>query len=104
MIVAATQVTTLTWALVFFVLIAFTILIDMLGKKRWCGLLIDSGQNPMIAYVGQENLVHAVLVLVGINQLLIAMSFVPWLGFVGGVITTLLVALTVSFFTPAFLL
>ena len=47
-----------TAGLAIFLLMVFIILTDMLDQKRLCGLLIDNGQNPMIAYVGQENLVH----------------------------------------------
>lgn len=88
-----------TAGLALFTLIAFTIAIDIFQKKRWFRLLIDNGQNPMIAYVGNENLVHAVLVLTGLNAVLLRITPTPWLGFLGGVAFTLLVAWVVSQFT-----
>jgi predicted acyltransferase len=80
-------------------LIAFSILIDIFRGKRWAQLLIENGQNPMIAYAGINNLVIPVLALVGANKLLAALASTPWLGFVRGAIITLLLALSVSAFT-----
>ena len=62
-------------------------------------LLIENGQNPMIAYAGINNLVIPVLPLTSVNQFLSSLVSSPWLGFVHGAIITLLLALSVSFFT-----
>jgi predicted acyltransferase len=80
-------------------LIAFSILIDVLRRKRWAQLLIENGQNPMIAYAGINNLIIPVLALIGADKLLSALATTPWLGFVRGAIITLLLALSVSVFT-----
>ena len=53
----------------------------------------------MIAYAGINNLVIPLLALTGANRLLAALTTTPWLGFARGAIITLLLALSVSFFT-----
>ncbi|HWD18396.1 MAG TPA: DUF5009 domain-containing protein [Verrucomicrobiae bacterium] len=79
--------------------IVFSIVIDVWRKKRWVALLIDNGQNPMIAYAGINNFILPVVALSGLGVLLDRMAVTPWLGFVKGAIITLLMALTVSFLT-----
>lgn len=81
------------------VLIGFSILIDVFRKKRWLQLLIDNGQNPMIAYAGINNFITPVLALVGADKLLTHFATTPWRGFWKGAIITLLMAITVSFLT-----
>jgi len=62
-------------------------------------LLLANGQNPMIAYAGINNLVIPVLALTTANRFLSSLDSSPWLGFLHGAIVTLLLALSVSFFT-----
>ena len=81
------------------VLIGFSILVEVFRRKRWVQLLIENGENPMIAYAGINNLVIPVLGLTTMNQLLSSLASSPWLGFVRGAIVTLLLALSVSFCT-----
>jgi len=81
------------------VLIGFSILIDVFRRKRWVQLLIENGQNPMIAYAGINNLVIPLLGLTTANEVLSSLASSPWLGLVRGVIVTLLLALSVSLFT-----
>jgi predicted acyltransferase len=81
------------------VFIGFSILIDVWRQKRWLALLIDNGQNPMIAYAGINNLITPVLALVGADKLLTQFATTPWRGFWKGAIITLLMALAVSFLT-----
>jgi len=88
-----------TSGLAIFVLIGLSILIDVYQKKRWAQLLIDNGQNPMIAYAGINNFITPVLALVGGEKILSNFATTPWRGFWKGVIITLLMALTVSFLT-----
>jgi hypothetical protein len=80
-------------------LIAFTILIEVWNQKRWLRLLIDNGQNPMIAYAGINNFITPVLALVGADEMLTHFATTPWRGFWKGVTITLLMALTVSVLT-----
>jgi predicted acyltransferase len=81
------------------VLIGFSILIDVFRQKRPVQLLIDNGQNPMIAYAGINNFIAPVLALAGADRVLSAFATTPWRGFWKGVIITLLMAITVSFLT-----
>lgn len=80
-------------------LIAFTILIDVWNQRRMFRLLIDNGQNPMIAYAGINNFITPILALTGGATLLRHLATSPWLGFLKGAIITLLMALVVSFLT-----
>lgn len=79
--------------------VAFSIWIDVFRQKRWLRLLIDNGQNPMIAYAGINNFITPVLALTGGGALLTQFATTPWRGFWKGAIITLLLALTVSFLT-----
>jgi predicted acyltransferase len=81
------------------VLIGLSILIDVLRRRRWVQLLVENGQNPMIAYAGINNLIIPVLALTTANKFLASLDSSPWLGFAHGAIITLLLALSVSFFT-----
>lgn len=90
-----------TAGLAVFLLIAFTITIDIFGKRRWLQLLIDNGQNPMIAYIGRGTLVLPLLALTHINPLMDRLFTGPWPGFAHSLITTLAVAVVVSLFTRA---
>jgi predicted acyltransferase len=80
-------------------LIAFTILIDVWNQKRPLRLLIDNGQNPMIAYAGINNFITPILALTGGATLLTHFATTPWRGFCKGAIITWLMALVVSFLT-----
>jgi len=80
-------------------LIFFTILADVFKARRSIQLLIDNGQNPMIAYAGINNFIIPVLALTGAERLLERMVVTPWLGFLKGLIITLLLALCVNLCT-----
>lgn len=88
-----------TTGLSIFLLIAFTIIIDIFNRKRWLNILIENGQNPMIAYVGFANFVWPILALTGLEKLFLAITPTPWLGFVRGLFYTFVVAILVGFFT-----
>ena len=79
--------------------IGFSIVADVFKKKRWLQLLIDNGQNPMIAYAGINNFITPVLAILSIDSLLTAMAVTPWLGFLKGLIIMLLMAIAVQFCT-----
>jgi len=89
----------ITAALASFVLIAFTILINILKKQRWLELLIDNGQNPMIGYAGITNLLPPLLALTMLGELLHWLTPTPWLGVLRAVFETILLGLLVSLFT-----
>ena len=89
-----------TAGLAVYMIIAFTIIIDILKKQKSVQLLINNGQNPMIAYVGFANLLWPLLNIFNVNGFINKLtSASPWLGFVKGVIYTLVIALVVQFFT-----
>ncbi|PKO19986.1 DUF5009 domain-containing protein [candidate division BRC1 bacterium HGW-BRC1-1] len=91
-----------TAGLALFMLISFMIIIDILGHRRWfAGLLVDNGQNPMIAYVGFAHLMFPIMVLVGAPALLDKMFDGPALGMTRAILQTLLLAVIVSGFTRA---
>ncbi|MBU2446590.1 MAG: DUF5009 domain-containing protein [Bacteroidetes bacterium] len=79
--------------------IFFSIIIDVFKKRKWVQLLIDNGQNPMIAYAGINNFIIPLLAVTSATQLLDWMAVSPWLGFLKGFIITLLLALFVSLCT-----
>lgn len=88
-----------TTGMAFLILILFTIIIDVFNQRKWLQLLIDNGQNPMIAYVGFANLVWPILVLTGVDALITQNTKTQLLGFLKGIVYTLLVACIVSLFT-----
>ncbi len=88
-----------TAGMAFLMLIAFTIIIDVLNQQKWVQLLIDNGQNPMIAYVGFANLLWPILMLTGIDGLIAENTKTPLPGFLKGLIYTLVIAYVVSLFT-----
>ncbi len=89
----------ITSGLAICVYIGFSIVIDVFRQKRLLRLLMDNGQNPMIAYAGINNFITPVLALTGVSGLLADFATSPWRGFWRGVLITLLMAVTVSFLT-----
>jgi predicted acyltransferase len=88
-----------TTAIALFLLITFTILIDILKQRKYLQLLIDNGQNPMIAYVAFANLLLPILRLTQLEPFILNYINTPLTGFLKGVIYTLTIASVVSFFT-----
>ena len=85
--------------LAIFALIAFMLVIEIWRKRRRVQLLIDAGQNPMIAYAGSENLMLPVFALTHLDRPLDALGQWPWLGVLGAAFSTLLLAYAVRLFT-----
>jgi len=88
-----------TSGLAFMALISFSIVSDHWKKSKYVNLLIENGQNPMIAYIAGSNFVMPILALTGLSTLLNYLLINPWLGFLKGLIFTLLAALVTSFYT-----
>lgn len=88
-----------TVGLAVFMLIAFTIIIDIFKKKKYLQLLIDNGQNPMIAYAGINNLMAPLLGITGLGALLNTIFPTPWLGALRALLVVLTLAIIVSFCT-----
>jgi len=79
--------------------IGFSLIIDVFKRRRWLQLLIDNGQNPMIAYAGINNFIIPILALTGLDALLTRWAVTPWRGFFQGLFVTFLMAITVSICT-----
>ncbi len=89
----------LTSGLAVALMIAFFIMEKVLGLRKWIQVLIDNGQNPMLAYVAGTNLLTPVVTLTYLDQGLQKIFIGPWPGALKGLIVTSLLALAVSFFT-----
>jgi predicted acyltransferase len=72
---------------------------EWLQKSRVLRLLADTGQNPMIAYVGYGMIALPLLGLSGINDAIYRREPGPWALFAWGVVVTLVIAFMVQFFT-----
>lgn len=80
------------------VLVAFSSAIERFGLK--CGLLIRTGQNPMVAYTTAEWLVMPVLTLLHLAPFVAQFAASgPWQGFLRGVGMTLVVMLFTAWAT-----
>ena len=88
-----------TTGLAIYTVIFFEIIIEHLAKRKYLSLLIYSGQNPMIAYVAGSNLLMPVFALTGLNYFLNYLTVNPFLGFIKGILFTILVGLITSLFT-----
>jgi predicted acyltransferase len=88
-----------TSGLAIFTYIGLSVLIDHFRKSRYLNIIIENGQNPMIAYIAGSNFIMPILALTSVGNLLSELLSTPWLGFIKGVIFTCLVALLTSFFT-----
>ncbi len=88
-----------TVGLAIFTLIAFIIIIDILKQGKYLDILITNGQNPMIAYAGISNLIPPLLGITGLADLLNLLVINPWMGFVKGVVITLMLGIIVKYFT-----
>ncbi|MGB9693107.1 MAG: DUF5009 domain-containing protein, partial [Candidatus Sumerlaeaceae bacterium] len=88
-----------TTGLGFYLIVTFTIVLDLWKVRLGTHLLVANGQNPMIAYVGMGNLIHPVLNLTGIGPFLEKLTPGPWLGTLRGFLLTLLLAWIVAQFT-----
>ncbi len=88
-----------TSGLAMFLLIFFIIAVDVFKKERWLRLLIQNGQNPLVAYAGINSLIPPILALTKLDGVIQAITPTPWLGVLRGAFLTYLVALATRFFT-----
>lgn len=89
----------ITGGLAMYTLILFTILIDVFKHRKPFALLIETGQNPMIAYAGVNSLVPPILGILHIDTFIEQITASPWLGALRGAFMTYLVALAGSLCT-----
>jgi predicted acyltransferase len=80
-------------------LVVFMLVLDKFGRIRWVPLLVENGQNPMLAYVGMMNLLYPVLGITGVHTLLVGLTGAPWMGFLRALGYTLLLAWLVALAT-----
>lgn len=80
-------------------LVSFMIVLDLFKKSAWVPLLVENGQNPMLAYVGMMNLIYPILGLTGLDVLIQSITPTPWLGVLRAIIYTILLAWIVAVFT-----
>lgn len=85
-----------TSGLSMFMLIGLMIVLDHFRRQKWCRWLVESGQNPMIAYVGMMNVMYPVLGLTGLDAVIQSLTPSPWAGVFRALIYTLLLAWGVS--------
>lgn len=71
-------------------MIAFSILCDIYHYRKIVKPLEMAGKNPMIAYVATNLVVMPILNLIGIASLLDFFQQNAWLGFIRGIIITML--------------
>ena len=88
-----------TAGLAFMAMIAFSILCDIYKCRQLTRPLEMAGQNPMIAYVATNLVVMPVLNLIGVASYLSYLQQNAWLGFLRGIIITILAALIAIIFT-----
>ncbi|MBP3192141.1 DUF5009 domain-containing protein [Natronogracilivirga saccharolytica] len=89
-----------TTGIAIWVMVSLMIWIDVFRGTRLFSLLVQNGQNPMIAYAGMQNFVLPVLTLTGIHEFLVsATEHDPWLGVLRAVAYTVLLAVIVSWLT-----
>ena len=79
-----------TAGLSFMAMIAFSILCDIYHYRKIVKPLEMAGKNPMIAYVATNLVVMPILNLIGIASLLDFFQQNAWLGFISGIIITML--------------
>ena len=88
-----------TSGLAFMALLFFNILCDYYPCRRALKFLIMAGQNPMIAYVATSLVVMPLLGLLGMTPYLELLDGNAWLGFLKGVVLTVLSAGVAVLFT-----
>ncbi|MFM7294659.1 MAG: DUF5009 domain-containing protein [Burkholderiales bacterium] len=86
-----------TSGLAFMLLVSLMVIIDLGRIRRGFGLLIATGQNPLVAYAGVQSLVPPVLGITGIAGVIEKFTATPWLGAVRGGFYTWLVAAAGAF-------
>ncbi len=81
-----------TSGLAFFTLVSLIIAIDLARIRRGFGLMIATGQNPLVAYAGVQSLLPPILAVTGIGSVIEKMTTSPWLGAARGAFYTWLLA------------
>lgn len=88
-----------TSGLAFMALLFFNIMCDYYPYRKALKFLIMAGQNPMIAYVATSLVVMPLLGLLGMTPYLELLDNNAWLGFLKGIVLTVLSAGVAVLFT-----
>lgn len=80
-------------------LMMLVITADLLGWRRGFGALNATGQNPMLAYLGINNLVEPLFTLTGLNALAPRVLTTPWAMGAFALAKTVVLALLTALFT-----
>ena len=87
-----------TAGLSFATLVFLSVLTDYFRLHRSTAFLVESGQNPMVAYVAVDLAIYPVLNLLGVTRWFGVFYQSPWLGALQGfILTSLAVAITMFF-------
>jgi len=81
-----------TSGLAFFTLITLMIAIDIARIRRGFGLMIATGQNPLVAYAGVQSFLPPILAVTGIGAWIQSFTMTPWAGAARGAFYTGLLA------------
>jgi predicted acyltransferase len=88
----------ITSGLATYLLIAFTIIIDIFKTRKVVSLLVYAGQNPMMAYVALSNLIMPVFIITGADSVFRSITQTPWLGALRAGVYVLILAYVVGWF------
>jgi predicted acyltransferase len=81
-----------TSGLAFFTLISLMIAIDIARIRRGFGLMIATGQNPLVAYAGVQSFLPPILAVTGLGTWIQSFTMTPWLGAARGAFYTWILA------------
>jgi Domain of unknown function (DUF5009) len=81
-----------TTGLAFFTLVSLMIAIDIARIRRGFGLIIATGQNPLVAYAGVQSFLPPILTVTGIGTWIQSFTMSPWLGAARGAFYTWILA------------
>lgn len=89
----------LTSGLATHVLVGIWALFDVFQIRRGFKVLLEGGQNPLVAYAAINNFTRPLLALTGLGPIMASMFSHPWAGALVGVVVTWFTVWTASFCT-----
>jgi predicted acyltransferase len=86
-----------TSGLAFMLLVSLRVALEHSGWRRGWGLVVATGQNPLVAYAGVQSLVPPLLALTGVGAQIASITATPWLGALRGAFYTWLTCWVAAF-------
>jgi predicted acyltransferase len=86
-----------TSGLAFMLLVSLRVALEHSGWRRGWGLVVATGQNPLVAYAGVQSLVAPLLALTGLGAMVSSITATPWLGALRGAAYTWLTCSVAAF-------